>query len=111
MYLFMRPECRRLRYGLQYEMVAVGIYNAALAVFKEHPEARSLLATGIPANPTTQISLAVEDLTHAARPMSKIFLESLSAEELLKKLETHSGGVEWLKRFQNFHLTLIVRIQ
>jgi len=102
MYLFVRPECRRLRYGLQYEMVAVGIYNAAVAVFKNHPEACSLLATGISANPTTQISIDVDELVEVARPLADTFLEPLSTLELLKKLETNSGGVDWLKRFQDF---------
>ena len=102
MRLLARPECRRLRYGLQLEMVAMGVYEAAVRAFKNHPRALALIATGIPANPTTQISISIDQLAEAAGPLSDTFLEPLSTENLLKKLKTTPDGVDWLSGFQRF---------
>lgn len=100
--LFTKPECRRILYGLQFETVALGVYEVARRAFSNHPRALGLLATGIPANPTTQISVFIDELSEAARPLSGTFLEASSTEELLKKLETTPGGPDWLSRFRVF---------
>ncbi len=92
--LFVKPECRRIRYGLQLETVAIGVYEVARRAFRNHPRALGLLATGIPANPTTQISIFVDQLSEAARPLSDTFLEALSTEDLLKKLEATPEGLD-----------------
>ena len=101
-HLFVKPECRRIRYGLRLETVAMGVYEVARRAFRNHPRALGLLASGIPANPTTQISIFIDQLSEAARPLSDIFLEALSTEDLLKKLEAAPEGLDWLSRFQIF---------
>ena len=100
--LLVKPECRRIRYGLQLETVAMGVYEVARRAFRNHPRALGFLATGIPANPTTQISIFIDQLSEAARPLSETFLEALSTEDLLKKLEATPEGLDWLSRFRVF---------
>ena len=100
--LWERPECSRLLYGLQMELVAMIVYLAAKKVFKNHPEAMQLLATGIPANPTTQISIEVDALTEAAEPFRDLFLASLTTGQLLQRLKKEEGGNDWLMRFHKF---------
>jgi pyruvate,water dikinase len=74
----------------------------ALRAFKNHPKALSLLATGIPANPTTQISISIEQLAESAKPFPDPFLADLPTEDLLEKLEATPEGREWLSRFREF---------
>jgi pyruvate,water dikinase len=100
--LFTHPECRRIRYGLQLETLAMGVYEIASRAFKNHPRALALLATGIPANPTTQISISIDQLSEAAGSLSDVFLEELSTEDLFRKLEATPEGLDWLSRFQDF---------
>lgn len=99
------PECRRLRDGLQMEGLAVFIYMAAAYAFRKHPRALQCLTTGIAANPTTQISLGIEELVEAAHPIKEIFLETPGTTELLHRLSADDTGpqtLEWLGRLQTF---------
>ena len=100
--LWERPECSRLLYGLQMELVAMIVYLAAKRAFKNHPEALQFLGTGIPANPTTQISIEVDALTEAAEPFRDLFLASLTTGQLLQRLKKEEGGNDWLMRFHKF---------
>jgi pyruvate,water dikinase len=101
-HLFVRPECRRIRYGLQLEMVAMGIHSVARHVFRKHPAALAMLSTGIPNNPTTEISMFIDELAREAAPFADIFAEKLDSPELLERLEETPEGAWWLKRFRSF---------
>ncbi|MEW6366782.1 MAG: PEP/pyruvate-binding domain-containing protein [Acidobacteriota bacterium] len=100
MRLLLQPECRRLMYGLQMESVAVMVYSAAVHVFRSHLQARNLLATGIPANPTTQISVAIDELVEAARPIAHEFCAQ--AGDLLGRLQAEPAARPWLTQFRFF---------
>jgi phosphohistidine swiveling domain-containing protein len=100
--LWDRPECSRLLYGLQMELVAMAVYLAAKRVFKNHPEALQLLGTGIPASPTTQISIEIDALIEAAEPFRELFIGSLTTGQLVQRLKEEEGGNEWVMRFHKF---------
>ncbi|MCP4657290.1 MAG: hypothetical protein GY856_17915 [bacterium] len=102
MHLWERPPCRRLRNGLQMEVVAMLVYGAASRAFKAHREALDLLTSGIPGNPTTQISRTIDELIEAARPISAVFLEPMTTMELLSRLVGEPGGTGWLAGFDDF---------
>ena len=100
--LWERPECSRLLYGLQMELVAMTVYLAAKRAFKNHPKAVQLLSTGIPANPTTQISIEIDALIESAEPFRDLFIDTLTTEQLLQRLKKEQGGDEWLMKFHTF---------
>jgi pyruvate,water dikinase len=100
--LWERSECSRLLYGLQMELVAIAVYLFAERIFKHHPEALELLSTGIPANPTTQISLEIDRLIEAAMPLRESFMDSLTTEDLLERLKIVEGGNDWVMGFHKF---------
>ena len=100
--LWERPECSRLLYGLQMELVAIAVYLAAKRAFKNYPEALELLGTGIPASPTTQISIEIDSLIEAAEPFRDLFIGSLTIRQLLHRLKKEEGGNDWLMRFHSF---------
>lgn len=96
------PEFVPIHNGIHDEALAVVIYFLALRAFREHPEAAGLLATGIPENPTTQISLGIDELIDAARPVAHHFRDPLPTSELVARLEGEIDGRAWLERWQNF---------
>ncbi len=102
MSLFVAPDCRRLRDGLQMETVAMAVYLLATRAFERHPRARERLATGLPANPTTQISLGIANLTRAARPLAALFAAPSSTAELLARLAADAEGRIWLADLDDF---------
>ncbi len=100
--LLARPECARLRNGLQMEMVAMIVYGIAKWAFRVHPKAVGMLATGIPGNPTTEISLGIDTLAGEARPLSDLLLRDLPTSELLEQLRASEEGRGWLDRLDSF---------
>jgi pyruvate,water dikinase len=104
MKIFDHPGSLRLQYGLYLQGVAVAVYVAAGFVFRGHENALNLLGSGIPDNPTTQISIAIDELTEAAVPVSEIFMEPLTDDQLFEKLKTTEEGGRWLNRFSDFIL-------
>lgn len=90
------PECLALRRGMQMLPAAFGFFAAAARIFRPFPRARRLLTSGIPDNPTTQISLEVDALVEAARPLSSLFREPLSTPQLLERLRATEAGRAWL---------------
>lgn len=100
--LWLRPECARLRDGLQAQVVAIAVYGLAVRAFRRHPAAKRLLTTGITANPTTQISLGLDDLVEAARPVAHVFLAHADTAGTLEALEREPAGEAWLARFRDF---------
>jgi phosphohistidine swiveling domain-containing protein len=100
--LWERPECSRILFGLQMEIVAITVFLAAKRAFKRHPKALQLLGTGIPANPTTKISIEIDRLTEAAEPFKEIFLDSFTTGQLLRRMKKEEGGNNWLLKFNKF---------
>lgn len=100
--LFEKPEHIGILFGLHMETVAIVVYHLATRAFRASPGALDLLATGLPANPTTQISLGIEELAEAAEPLRELFLEERESHGLLSRLELDPGGPEWLGRFRGF---------
>ncbi|KAA0252210.1 MAG: hypothetical protein EDX89_19595 [Acidobacteria bacterium] len=100
--LFSAPECRRLLLGLQMEAVAIAVFGLARRVYADHPAARALLFTGIPANPTTRISLGVDELVLAARPIAPLFAGADGTEALLSRLWSAPEAAPWLARLDAF---------
>ena len=100
--LWERPECNRLLYGLHMEIMAMGLYVVAKRAFKNHPEAVQVLSTGIPASPTTRISIEIDALIEAAKPFKSLFKESPSTARLLQRLKQEQGGSDWLMQFYAF---------
>jgi phosphohistidine swiveling domain-containing protein len=100
--LWLRPEASDLRDGLQMEAVAILVYSLASHAFRRHPRAQALLATGIAANPTTQISIAIDDLVLRARPLESLFLEPLGTRELLERLGASGEGRAWRDELTKF---------
>jgi pyruvate,water dikinase len=95
-------ETRALRDAQQLLIVAFFVHAAAERVFRDHPRARRLLAAGIEGNPTTQISLGVDALVEAARPLAATFAQPLSTPELLGRLQGSPPGAAWLVRLREF---------
>jgi rifampicin phosphotransferase len=81
---------------------AVGAFALAKRLFRAHPEAQSRLAVGIPGNPTTAISAALDDLAIAARPLADLFLRPMPPDALFAELAASAEGRAWLERFEVF---------
>ena len=96
------PEFVPIHNGIHDEALAMIVYFVALRAFRKHPEAAGLLATGIPENPTTQISLGIDELIDAARPVAHHFREPLPTSGLVARLEAEIDGRAWLERLHNF---------
>lgn len=94
------PVATRLVRGIQLEVLAVGIWALADTLFRPFPQARALLACGIQHNPTTAISLGLDRLVDAARPLASAFQGT--AEEILHRLPGVPGGPIWLQQLQSF---------
>ncbi|MFQ5653783.1 MAG: PEP/pyruvate-binding domain-containing protein [Planctomycetota bacterium] len=81
---------------------AGGVYELCRVLFRHHPDAVRLLVAGLPGNPTTEISSGIGRLTAAARPLASIFLEPLSAAELLERLQGEPRAASWRAAFDRF---------
>ncbi len=81
--------------------VVIGIYQAACIAFRHAPEAARLLVAGLTGNPTTQISIGVDELTEAAHHLAARFEEG-TARELLDRLASDAAGRVWLDRLAAF---------
>jgi pyruvate,water dikinase len=83
-------------------ILAMAAFGVARRAFRSHPQAAGLLAVGIRNNPTTQISVAVERLTDAARPQAAAFLATGSTQELFERLEESTEGRAWMDALAEF---------
>ncbi|MCP5057976.1 MAG: hypothetical protein GY937_14820 [bacterium] len=81
---------------------AVGSYGLARRVFRAHPAAQKLLAVGIAHNPTTAMSLELETLTEAARPLEGAFAGTTGTHDLFEALEESAEGRAWLAGLADF---------
>jgi pyruvate,water dikinase len=85
--------------GLLGAVVSFGIAQLA---FRRHPEAKRMLGVAIAGNPTTEMSVAIEELAEAARPLAGTFLRETGTEPLLAELASMSPGRDWLARLEAF---------
>ncbi len=97
-----KPENLGILFGLQMETAAMLVYHIATRAFRGRTRALELLATGIPANPTTQISMGIEGLGEAAVPFRALLSRLSDPSELLTRLKDEPGGTEWLALFRQF---------
>jgi phosphohistidine swiveling domain-containing protein len=102
MKLWTSPASARLRDGMPMQIAAILVYGFGRRVFRNHPEAVNHLATGTPANPTTQISLAVERLIADAAGLEEDFAATRSWPDLRERLERRDAGQRWLERLNAF---------
>lgn len=100
--LFGSPEAEAFRAGHQVMVRGMAVLGASELVFRSHPEARGRLAQGLPDNPTTEISVAVDDLVAAARPLRNAFDQAPTTEGLLELLRQTDDGRRWLGSFGDF---------
>jgi pyruvate,water dikinase len=91
-----------LRNGMQSVALGVLVLGAAEAAFRKHPEARARLASGIAGNPTTDISIGVDGLTAAARPLAVSFEAQRAWPDLRQELQDSSEGRRWLEALAAF---------
>jgi len=101
MRLLGEPESRSLTRGQSALVVSFLVYAAGEHAFRRHPEAHRLLTAGIGGNPTTAISLGIDELVEAARPLAAAFRET-TGTALLVRLEGEAGGPQWLGRLRDF---------
>ncbi|MBN1433828.1 hypothetical protein JW921_03655 [Candidatus Fermentibacterales bacterium] len=96
-------ETRDLRDGLQMEIVAILVYRIALRLYARTPWAAELLAAGIPGNPTTEISLSLEDLTQKAKGLGQLLeADGAGLAGFRDRLGSTSHGREWLAELDGF---------
>jgi hypothetical protein len=83
MRLLGEPPAQRLRATAHVLGLGMLAFTRAERAFRDHPEARRLLAAGIPGNPTTEISFGIDELVAAARPLRDVFEETPGTDALL----------------------------
>ncbi len=69
------PEMEGLRNAQNALGAAFVVISLADRAFRRHPEARARLFSGLSGNPTTEISLGIDALVAAARPLGPAFVE------------------------------------
>lgn len=94
------PECAVLRAGMEAANMSFYVWALATWLFRPWPDAARVLATGVQGNPTTDISLALDDLIVGARP----FADRLQAPDALPALrQADDPGIRrWLQAFDAF---------
>ena len=100
--LWESTDAGALRDGMQMLTVTLLIWIAVDRLFAPFPDAQRLLVAGIRGNPTTEISVRLDPLIEAARPLAPIFARVLTPTELFDALGTTADGQAWLDRFHGF---------
>ncbi|MFN7987011.1 MAG: PEP/pyruvate-binding domain-containing protein [Thermoanaerobaculia bacterium] len=100
--LFTSPVCFRLLTGLQMEAVAMIVYGLARHAFRHDACAAALLGSGIPAGPTTEISLGIDALVATARPLAHLFARTADPRELLARLRAEPAAAGWCRELDAF---------
>jgi pyruvate,water dikinase len=100
--LWESPEAGALRDGMQMLVVMLVVWVTADAMFAPYPDAQRLLAAGIRGNPTTEISLRLDGLIEAARPLAAAFAVERAPRELFDALAASAAGREWLELYRGF---------
>ena len=76
--LWESTDAGALRDGMQMLTVTLMIWIAADRLFAPFPDAQRLLVAGIRGNPTTEISVRLDPLIEAARPLAPLFARVLT---------------------------------
>ena len=101
-----RFEMGAIRDGLAMANAGFFVWLAADHAFRPWPAARRLLAAGVEGNPTTAISIGIDELVAAARPLAARFARDPDADELLATLAaaapTDPAAAAWLARLKDF---------
>ncbi|MBI3272993.1 MAG: hypothetical protein HYZ53_28650 [Planctomycetes bacterium] len=100
--LFSSPAVAPLRDGIQIMAFGGLVLAAAELAFRPYPEAARRLLVGIEGNPTTAISLGIDELVEAARPVTGLFCASGPWAALEARLLADAAGRTWLARFRSF---------
>ncbi len=100
------PAAGALQDGLALANCALGVWLLADTLFRPWPEARRMLAAGVVGNPTTQISVGIDNLIEAARPFAQHLTSTNGASDLLQMLRMHAEQddrvKDWLARLDAF---------
>jgi pyruvate,water dikinase len=96
------PEALALHRFMGPALLGSLVFQLAQLAFRRHPEAARRLAVGIRGNPTTEMSLAVDQLIECARPVADAFEQTRAPEALLSDLSERSEGQHFLARFGAF---------
>jgi pyruvate,water dikinase len=91
-----------LRNGMQSVALGILVLGVAEAAFRRHPEAQARLASGIAGNPTTEISIGVDALAAAARPLAAAFETRRAWPDLRQELQESAEGRRWLDALAAF---------
>jgi pyruvate,water dikinase len=102
MRLLAEPPARRLRQTAHVLGLSMLAFTGAERAFRDHPGARRLLTAGLPGNPTTEISIGIDELAAAARPLRAIFEEATERDALLARLRQSQEGAAWLRKLDAF---------
>lgn len=81
---------------------AIAVYGITEWLYAHAPAARAMFTAGLPGNPTTGISLALDQLAEAARPLRAAFTDPAPAAARLAAVAELPGGAAWLARFDDF---------
>lgn len=81
--------------------VAMGFYWVATHAFRHAPEAARLLVAGLTTSPTTRISIEIDELTEAARPIADRFAGGTPTETLARLREDPSARA-WIAELDRF---------
>jgi pyruvate,water dikinase len=100
--LLAEPGARRIRETAHTLGLGMLAFTGAERAFRDHPAARRLLAAGIPGNPTTEISIGIDELVAAARPLRACFEEIPGTEPLLARLRESESGAAWVRELDAF---------
>lgn len=100
--LFTPEKAGRMMMGIHMLIGPFLFFAIAERVFGKFPKVSEKLTTGIPANPTTQISIHIDDLAEAALPLAHVFKADLTTAETIEKLGMSADGRAWLKKFDAF---------
>jgi pyruvate,water dikinase len=100
--LWESEEAGALRDGMQHLTATLLAWIAADRLFAPWPEAQRLLAAGIRGNPTTEISVRLDQLIAEAIPLAGVFAANDSTAPLEEALQGSESGRGWLERFAGF---------
>lgn len=95
-------ECQPMIVASRLMSRAIATFGIADWLYRHAPDARALLTAGLSGNPTTGISLALDELALAARPLRAAFVEPAGWEARLAAVAALPGGREWCARFDEF---------
>jgi pyruvate,water dikinase len=96
------PEVFAIHRFVPGALLAGVAFALARWLFRGHPEAAARLASGIRGNPTTEMSLALDELCERARPLADLLAEPRPPAELLDALAERPEGQAFLSAFDGF---------